>query len=56
LFAFAEAERQKENYESAIVKGQAKPSFDQMVERVNICLMLLLLGFDIVGFDNDINI
>ena len=34
LIAFAEAERQKENYESAIIKGQAKPSFEQMVEKV----------------------
>ena len=31
LAAFAEAERQKENYESAAKKGQAKPSLEEMI-------------------------
>jgi Type II restriction endonuclease, TdeIII len=34
LAAFAEAELQKQHYESAIIKGEAKPSFEQMVEKV----------------------
>ncbi|BAZ66037.1 hypothetical protein NIES4106_07830 [Fischerella sp. NIES-4106] len=32
--AFAEAERQKENYESAVNRGQAKPSLEQMITAV----------------------
>jgi Type II restriction endonuclease, TdeIII len=34
LAAFAEAERQKEHYESAIKKQQAKPSLEQMITAV----------------------
>ncbi|NEQ64034.1 MAG: TdeIII family type II restriction endonuclease [Symploca sp. SIO2D2] len=34
LAAFAEAERQKENYESAAKMGQAKPSFEEMITAV----------------------
>ncbi|MBD1929771.1 TdeIII family type II restriction endonuclease [Trichocoleus sp. FACHB-90] len=34
IAAFAEAERQKEYYESAVNKGQDKPSFEQMITAV----------------------
>lgn len=34
LAAFAEAERQKEYYESAVNKGQAKPSLEEMITAV----------------------
>lgn len=34
IAAFAEAERQKENYESAVNRGQAKPSLEQMITAV----------------------
>ncbi|MFB2939007.1 TdeIII family type II restriction endonuclease [Aerosakkonemataceae cyanobacterium BLCC-F154] len=34
IAAFAEAERQKEYYESAANRGQAKPSFEQMITAV----------------------
>ncbi|MEQ9486029.1 hypothetical protein [Coleofasciculus sp. F4-SAH-05] len=34
ITAFAEAERQKEHYESAAKGGQAKPSFEEMITTI----------------------